>query len=403
MTKHPITALILTPIIGTILVTGAPSVSNVLVLPNAETKTVEIHYNLFHSEGLASTVTVEATNNSQYWVAIKNLSGDVGPAITPGTMKSIHWDANSEWSPELFLNVKVRLRANDEQAGSDQAPTPEGFARIPRGTSFMGSPETEWTIVRTSREPIDPSDEVLHRVTLSKDFFMSKTEVTWTEWNTVRDWALTNGYIDIPKGQNGFEGDENGIHPATLMDWYEAVKWLNAKSEMDGLAPCYTVEGEVYKTGEFSPDCDFNATGYRLPTEAEWEYACRAGSPEAFYTGDLSNPDASPVDPNLDEAGWYEGNSGINTHPVGDPEKADNDFGLRDMHGNVVEWCWDWYGEYPIEDVIDPTGPTTGKNRINRGGAFPFWAVHCRSAYRSNLLPGKSSNSIGFRITRTAQ
>ncbi len=381
---------------------GAPLVSNVLASQNEGVKTVAITYDLINSEGLASTVTVEATSNDEFWVALDEVTGDVGAGVAEGTDKSIVWDAGAEWPIELFPAVKIRVRADDgEPVGSGAVP--DGFSFIPAATFTMGSPESERVIVRTSSEPVDPDDEVLHEVTLTRSFLMSQTEVTYGEWTAVREWALDNGYTDLPVGQNGFEGDESGTHPASLMSWFEAIKWMNAKSEMDGLTPCYTVDGEIYKLEELTPVCDFDSNGYRLPTEAEWEYACRAGSSDAFYTGEIIFPDSVPMDPSLDMAGWYEGNSTVNTHPVGDPQKQANDFGLSDMHGNVVEWCWDLYGSYPAGDIIDPTGDKSGDRRVNRGGAFAFWAATCRSAYRSHLLPDRTSNSIGFRLTRTVK
>ncbi len=371
---------------------GAPLVSNVVAEQSAGTKTVAITYDLAHSEGLASTVTVEVTTNDEYWEAVGSLSGEVGSGVTEGVGKSITWDAGAEWPAELFLAVKVRVRADDGQAVGDGDPVPEGFSRIPAGSFVMGSPESE--LGRSA-------DEVPHEVTLSRSFLMGETEVAWAEWTSVRDWALSNGYADLPAGRNGFEGDESGTHPVTTVTWFAVVKWLNAKSEREGLAPCYFVAGEVYRTGNLTPSCDFEAEGYRLPTEAEWEYACRGGSSEAFYTGEITSTGTVPLDPNLDLAGWYEGNSGLNTHPVGDPQKQENDFELRDMHGNMVEWCWDRYGTYPVGSVIDPTGATASSSRTLRGGGWFSVSESCRSANRNGVTPGLLDPIVGFRMARS--
>ena len=128
-----------------------------------------------------------------------------------------------------------------------------------------------------------------------------------------------------------------------------------------------------------------NAVGgeFRLPTEAEWEYACRAGTKGA-YAG------------NLDDLAWYWKNSAKTTHPVG--QKKPNAWGLYDMHGNVWEWCSDWYGAYPAGTVTDPTGPAAGADRVNRGGCWVNIATHCRSANRNRLEPGGRDMDLGLRL-----
>lgn len=391
-TESKFWVLICIALANAVIVFGAPVISNVLAVQNDRAKTVSISYDLAHSEALAATVTIEVTFNGEYWLAVDEVTGDVGTGIEQGSGKWITWDAGAEWSAQLFPTVKVRVRADDGELGSDGYETPEGFSFINAGSFRMGSPESEVSRV---------ADEVIHEVTLSRSFLMGKTELNFSDWTEVRDWALENGYSDLPVGRNGFEGDENGTHPVTEISWYDAVKWLNAKSEQDGFTPCYTKKGDVYRTGNFDPKCDHDAGGYRLPTEAEWEYACRAGSLEAFYTGEIVHPIVMPLDPSLDMAGWYLGNSNFNTHPVGDPQKVDNDFGLRDMHGNVTEWCWDWYGNYPMGNIIDPTGLRLGSARLKRGGAYTWDARHCRSAYRSQNPPQNSHISVGMRLVRT--
>ncbi len=136
---------------------------------------------------------------------------------------------------------------------------------------------------------------------------------------------------------------------------------------------------------------------YRLPTEAEWEYACRAGSTTAFANGGISELECGH-DSNLDSMGWYCGHANNKTHPVG--RKKPNAWGLHNMHGNVKEWCQDWYGKYPPSRGTDPTGPLSSSNRVARGGAWSRDASGCRSADRLDYPQDSRSGDIGFRLVR---
>jgi formylglycine-generating enzyme required for sulfatase activity len=214
---------------------------------------------------------------------------------------------------------------------------------------------------------------------------------------TAHDVSVESFYIDrFPVTQQLYEevmganpskrkGPNN---PVERTQWTDAVRFCNQCSEMEGLTPCYDL-----KTWE----CNFEADGYRLPTEAEWEYACRAGSEGKYYFGD--------VEAELSGYAWFKGNSGGKTQPVG--KKLPNRWGLYDMHGNVWQWCNDWYGEsyYYQIPMENPTGPTKGKMRVLRGGAWDSTADKCRDAYRHKEFPVYSdacfgSDSYGFRRVR---
>jgi formylglycine-generating enzyme required for sulfatase activity len=171
------------------------------------------------------------------------------------------------------------------------------------------------------------------------------------------------------------------------VSWLDAINFCNALSRKEGLTPFYRVQGETAVVP------DWNGPGYRLPTEAEWEYACRAGSTTRYSFGD----DAA----DLGAFAWYDGNSDGKTHPVG--QKRPNAWGLYDMHGNVWEWCWDayeadYYSKKP--PAADPLGPSQAASRVSRGGGWNFSPQNCRSAHRSGGEPGFRGNFLGFRVAR---
>ena len=266
---------------------------------------------------------------------------------------------------------------------------------IPAGSFVMGSPTNElgrW------------SDEVQHTVTISQPFFIAKTETTEWLWDIVRDQAISFGYTDLPPGRASSYNDD--WIPVTDLSWYDVVKWCNLRSETEGRAPAYRVNGKVYRAGKNdSVVCNWSVNGYRLPTEAEWEYACRAGTTTAFCSGPIIET-YSGLDPNLNQVGWYWNNSTSYFFSlIG--RKYPNAWKLYDMHGNMAEWCWDWYRAYDLTHTTDPTGPATGTYRMLRGGSWAsLSAGFCRSAMRNldspQNLSSNPSSQYGFRTVISA-
>lgn len=252
---------------------------------------------------------------------------------------------------------------------------------IKGGTFLMGSPVTEaW------RE----KDEVQHRVALN-DFFIGKHEVTQQDYRAIM-------------GDNPSNFKEDAL-PVENISWLEAVRYCNALSQKEGLAPAYIINGE-------NVDWDRSAPGYRLPTEAEWEYACRAGTRTPFNTENyISTEQANYYGtyPYTIETHYFSqdkletppGEYRQRTVPVG--SFAPNRWGLFDMHGNVWEWCWDWYGNYASGIQDNPAGVDTGTYRINRGGGWNDFGKHLRCAYRAASPPDSRMFNLGFRIVRNAR
>jgi uncharacterized repeat protein (TIGR02543 family) len=213
----------------------------------------------------------------------------------------------------------------------------------------------------------------VHTVTMT-GFYMGKYEVTQAQYQSVMGTnpSELNGYTDSPN------------RPVERVSWYDAVEFCNKLSEREGLQPVYTITSATVTV-------NWSNNGYRLPTEAQWEYAAKGGndSPGNYTYAGSNNPD---------EVAWYWENSG-GTHEVG--TKVPNGLGIYDMSGNVEEWCWDWYEDYPSEAQTNPTGASSWSGgRVLRGGGWDKSAQSVRSANRGSYAPSGRNNDLGFRLVR---
>jgi len=277
---------------------------------------------------------------------------------------------------------------NSANSGVVTAVFPPAVARlvemvqIPGGSFQMGS------TTNSSEQPV-------HTVTLS-GFYMGKYEVTQEQWVAVMG-SNPSYFTGSPAS-----GEVQNKRPVERVNWYDALVFCNKLSMREGLSPAYRISGStdpaVWGTVPTSGNSTWDAvqivagsTGYRLPTEAQWEYAARGGNGSpGNYTYSGSNT--------VGNVAWYSDNSGDKTHEVG--KRVPNGLGLYDMSGNVWEWCWDWYGSYPSGAQTDPGGADSGSDRVLRGGCWYNSAGYTRSAFRINYYPSIGYYFFGFRLVR---
>ncbi|MCL2117032.1 MAG: SUMF1/EgtB/PvdO family nonheme iron enzyme [Planctomycetaceae bacterium] len=281
----------------------------------------------------------------------------------------------------------AELKANDPEAQSlrekieklTTMTTSTGMVLrlIPSGKFYMGSHDSD-EYMRNNEHP-------QHRVSVTRPLYIGIHQVTQKQFSELMEYHPSTSAI-------------NETNPVDSVSWFSAVEFCNALSESEGLPPYYTIDNIKRRTNrsiEYADVSLLEGNGFRLPTEAEWEYACRAGSITPWCFGDLVLE--------VGRYAWYYDNAQSETHPVG--EKKPNAWGLYDMHGNVMEWCNDWYNDFYYQQDIpeeDPPGPSDGLSRVLRGGAWQFGAEATRSAYRNSANPDATSNVIGFRVVRNA-
>ena len=320
---------------------GQVTVSNVRAAQRAGTKLVDIDYDIAGATDLVTvTLQVSPDGGATWAVPVTSATGAVGYSVTARSNLRITWNAGVDWNGQYSTSMRFRVAAD------------ELFVPVSGGTL--------------------PSSSPLGALSVST-FYIGKYEVQWGEFQEVRTWAAANGY-DI-----GSVGAGNGSnYPVTDVNWYQALKWCNARSEKEGKTPVYMVGGVVYRTGDQVPVVNTLANGYRLPSEKEWEWAARGGVQTGGYRYS-GGDDIRPV-------AWYLSNSGNSTHVVG--TKAANELGTYDMSGNVWEWCFDIY---------------SGEYRVTRGGDCFSEPIYGLVAYRNYYrFPTSGYYALGFRLARSS-
>ncbi len=315
--------------------------------------------------GLGSQAAVWALVIGAVAVACKPTAADraqaapqEGAALAPGAAVAV--PADSQKAAALPLAKPEEPQRKDSELQRIKATLTPGFVAVAPGQFAMG----------LSAEQAGPgyNDAQLHQVVITRPFEMMSTEVTVKQYGELMS---TSGDQLSPCQQC----------PAAMVSWYQAATYCNDLSKRQGLAQCYRIDGFAVAWPE-----GLACTGYRLPTEAEWEYASRGGSTEQ-------------APKNIIDYAWFDENSELKPHAV--KGKLANAFGLFDMLGNAGEWVWDWQGEYPSQAVADPVGPKAGDNRVFRGGNFRYGSGEASHAFRSAYGPPVRVEYIGFRCVRT--
>ncbi len=295
--------------------------------------------------------------------------------------------ADSASSDAATLDLAQPDVATPDSATTDLPQVkPGAWVTVKKGTFKMGSPATE-----SCREPAGNGKETQHPVYLTRDFEILSTEVTQGQFQALMGYSPA--FFSLC-------GKDCPVERAT---WHDAAAYCNALSTQKGKAKCYTCSGSkesitCTQSTAYAGAKLYDCAGYRLPTEAEWEHAYRAGTTSAFYNGGIVSCEGS--DSNADKIGWYNMNASVKTHQVG--KKAPNALGLYDMGGNVYEWVNDWY-VYDLGSATkkDPIGAATGTTRVVRGGGLGSYARSLRAANRWDHKPSSRFPNIGFRCVRT--
>jgi len=335
-----------------------PDVSNVIASQIVGTKLLRINYNLSVGDGRACTVTIRwSTDNGETFdTTATAVTGAVGPGVAPGEKLEAIWDMGVDWDNKYTEDGRVEVIANriapDDHGGSSPGENYDGGSGLEMiwvdpGTFLMGS---------LASEPNRRSDETQHEVTLTQGYWLGRHEVTQALYEEVMGVNPSN-----------FKGPEL---PVEKVSWDDAIAFIQKLNQRE-LDAGHLPEG----------------FGYSLPTEAQWEYACRAGTTTKYSFGTSITPEQA----NFKDSGLGK-TTDVGSYPA-------NAWGFHDLHGNVWEWTADWHGNYPAGAVNDPSGPETGSNRVSRGGGWNLNGRDLRSSNRLGFTPDYRNFGLGFRLS----
>lgn len=369
---------------------AAPTVSNITASQRTDGSClVDVYYNLSGGSSPMTVSVVFSNDNGATWSiqpAADKLTGDVGSGITNGSNKHIVWDAGRDKPGVRWTQTGVKVIATDSSSGPETLTiylpgnVPMEFVKIPHGSFQMGSPDTE--------RGRDSDEGPVHTVTINYDFYIGKYEITQGQWKALMG---TNPVTDLGYTQYGV-GDN---YPVYYVSWND----INNSG------------GFIDKLNQHISSTNQGPANFRLPSEAEWEYSCRAGTSTRFYFGDSlgcadydADCEAGTLPGNRSDYMWYYFNYNTPTYgckPVG--QKLPNQFGLYDMSGNLWEWCQDWYhSSYSGAPTNGSSWESpTGSSRLLRGGSWDYYARYCRSAYRYYGTPDDRYYYIGGRLLWT--
>ena len=340
----------------------------------------------------ALTIAPAGGQSVLYWPAIPGTNIAILQSAT--NPASPNWVTATDAVPVTAVTVSNTSPARFFRLIYTNAPA--GMALIPAGSFTMG-------------DTLDGDSDANPTNVYVSAFYMDVNLVSLNQWQTVYNAGFTfYGYNFVHPGAG-----KGANHPVQTVDWYDCVKWCNVRSQLAGLTPVYYTDAgltQVYKTGEVTPYVNWTANGYRLPTEAEWEKAARGGlSGQRFPWGNFIDEKQANYYGSTNLYSYDLGPNGYNavgsvggspqTSPVG--SFGANGYGLYDMAGNLMEWCWDWYGTpYGQPTTNNPTGPANGKSHPLRGGLWGGSAFDARCAHRFYLKPDYADFDVGFRCMR---
>jgi formylglycine-generating enzyme required for sulfatase activity len=325
---------------------SAQTVSNIKINQDQELGYYTITFDLSGKADEVYAIQAMPMKNGRDFANPRSLVGKgIATPCSPGKNMAIFWNPAIEGVDKDGWQFRINAKVSTIN-----------MVKVEGGSFMMGS--------NAGGSNVKP----VHQVTVSS-FHIGKYEVTQKEWQKV-----------MGNNPSNWKGD---YLPVEQVSWYDAVDYCNKRSLKEGLKTCYSGSGS-------NINCDWTANGYRLPTEAEWEYAARGGKQSKGYTYSGLN--------DIGAVAWYDVNSGSKTHTVGG--KLPNELGIYDLSGNVWEWNWDIYGDYPGGAQNNPHGVISGSYRVRRGGSWYDDANYCTVSYRNYNVATSSSSNVGFRLVR---